>query len=475
MISSEITPFAKTGGLADVVETLSSALTGLGNEVFLIMPAYRRVLAGNASLRETAIKFSVPIAQRYETASVLTTRIGQYSSVYFVRSDKYFDREFLYGTAQADYPDNLERYTFFCRSALEILRRMPVAIIHCHDWQAALTAVFLKVQSGHYGELASAKTVFTIHNLAFQGIFWRPDWPILGLPEHLYTPQYLEFYSNFNLLKGALVFADKITTVSPTYASEIMTPEQGYGLDGVLRERKGDVAGILNGVDYNHWNPAVDPWIVEQYTEQDLTGKKRCKEALQRSLKLPVNERVPVIGMISRLTTQKGFDLVETIFDRLMERELQLVLLGSGEQHYQEFFNLAANRFSKQVAVRIGFDETLAHQIEAGADIFLMPSHYEPCGLNQMFSLKYGTIPIVRSVGGLRDTVVDYSPEKAAGTGFVFSAYEGDALLSAIDRALRTFSDKPAWSALEQRAMGMDFSWSRSAQQYSNLYRELFE
>jgi starch synthase len=472
VISSEINPFAKTGGLADVVGTLSIALERLGHEIWLIMPAYRSVLQGAFALTDTSMEVSVPISYRQETANILKTKMGGVT-VYLVCADRYFDRDFLYGTNEGDYSDNLTRFIFLTRSALEILRREPVDVIHCHDWQTALAPVFLKTQPFRYPEISSAKTVLTVHNLAFQGIFWRPDWHLLNLDEYLFNPAYLEFYQNFNLLKGGVTFADKITTVSPTYATEIMTVEQGFGLEGVLQNRAKDITGILNGVDYNQWNPALDPLIARQYSARDLEGKRLCKESLQRVMGLATKPDVPLFGIISRLTSQKGIDLIEKIFGEMMKRNVQFVLLGSGEPRHEEFFNNAADEFPGKVGVRLAFDELLAHRIEAGADIFLMPSLYEPCGLNQMFSLKYGTIPIVRAIGGLKDTVEDYNPKTSSGTGFVFKPYEPRELLKTIDRALQLFPDKESWAALQHRAMRKDFSWDRSARAYTNLYQQL--
>jgi starch synthase len=473
MISPEIAPFAKTGGLADVVETLSLALARRGHDLSLIMPAYRSVLEGEFALTESPLKLSASISNRQVEFSFLETPLGENTSVCFVRADQYYDREFLYGTAAGDYPDNAERYVFFSRAALEVLRHRPADIVHGHDWQAALSIVALKADRERYRELAAAKTVFTIHNLGFQGIFSAQDWPLLNLDRSLFTPQSLEFFGKINLLKGALVYADKITTVSPSYAEEIMTPEQGFGLDGVLQGRAQDVIGILNGVDYSRWDPTRDPFIAQRYGPKTLTGKRTCKEALQLYLGLPPDPRKPLLGLISRLTPQKGLDLIEALFDRLITRDIQLAVLGSGDPHYEEFLTEAAARFPGKMAARIGFDEALAHQIEAGADIFLMPSRYEPCGLNQMFSLKYGTIPIVRSVGGLKDTVEDYNGERGAGTGFVFHDYRPQALLEVIDRALQVFRDNRAWTTLRRRAMSMNFSWDRSAEAYSELYQAL--
>ncbi len=474
LIASEVTPFAKTGGLADVIGTLSMALAQLGNDICVIAPAYRSARQGDFALRELPRQLSVPVADRRVRATVMEGSISNRVPIYFIRADQYFDREFLYGTpAGGDYPDNAERFVFFSRAALEALRQQPVDIVHCHDWQAALAAVYLKTQASWYPEIASAKTVFTIHNLGFQGIFSPADWPLLDLDSAFFTPQSLEFYGHINFLKGALVFADKLTTVSPSYAREITTAEQGFGLEGVLRERAGDLVGILNGVDYQLWNPWTDPFLTDHYGENSLTLKVACKKKLRHGMNLPDRDGVPLIAMISRLTPQKGFDLIEAIFAAIMERGTQVVFLGSGETRYENFFRAAQERYPDQLAVRIGFDEPLAHQIEAGADIFLMPSLYEPCGLSQMFSLKYGTIPVVRAIGGLKDTVQPCNIEKHSGTGFVFEDYTPQALLETLDQCLTVYRDESAWTALQRRAMSMDFSWNHSAKKYADLYRQL--
>ncbi len=472
MIASEVAPFAKTGGLADVLGTLSLALERLGHEICVIAPAYRQTLRGEFGLCEQPEPLAVDFAGQRISVPVLESSLAKRVAVYLLRRDPYFDREFLYGAATGDYPDNSERFSFFSRAALELLRREPAAIIHCHDWQTALALVFLKAQPARYPELAGARTVFTIHNLGFQGIFPRPDWRWLELDGGYFTPRFLEFYGNINFLKGALICADKITTVSPSYAEEIMTAEQGFGLEGVLRERAADLVGILNGVDTQQWNPWTDPYLSDHYGENSLTSKSACKKHLRRALGLP-DETVPLFAMISRLTPQKGLDLIEEVFPALMERRVQLVALGNGAPRYEAFLRDAAARYPDQVAARIGFDEPLAHRIEAGADIFLMPSLYEPCGLNQMFSLKYGTIPIVRAVGGLKDTVQPYDPRSDTGTGFVFGPYTAAALLEAVDQSLAAFKNKTAWTALRRRAMAMDFSWDRSAKRYIDLYRQL--
>ncbi len=473
MIASEAVPFAKTGGLADVLGTLTIALERLGHKISLIVPAYRSVLRSEFHVSDRPHEFTVGVGNRQETASVLRSTIGKAVTVFLIRADQYYDRQHLYGSPAGDYPDNAERFTFFCRAALEVLRVDPVDIVHAHDWQAALAIVFLKTQADRYPEIAAARTLLTVHNLGFQGLFGPSEWQLLNLAPGYFTPQYLEFYGKINFLKGGLIFADKLTTVSPSYAQEIMTPEQGFGLEGVVRQRANDLIGILNGVDYDQWNPWTDPYLEQHRGENNLTVKRNCKKHMRQMLGLPEVTDTPVLAMISRLTPQKGFDLVETIFDRLMERDLQFALLGSGDIRYADFFRGAATRYPQRAAVRIGFDELLAHRIEAGADLFLMPSLYEPCGLNQMYSLKYGTIPIVRAVGGLKDTVQDYDRATESGTGFVFEAYDADAMLDAIDRGLAAYRNKTAWAEIQRRAMAMDFSWDRSAQEYSSLYQQL--
>jgi starch synthase len=471
MASPEIIPFAKTGGLADVVGSLPLALEKLGLKVSLVMPAYRSVLNGRFPLEETGIRFSVPISNRKPKAVVLKTKVGQNISVYLIRADRYFDRDHLYGTPEGDYPDNAERFTFFSRALLEVLRGDPPQILHCHDWQSALAICFLKAQPHFYPELSTTKTVITIHNLGYQGLFWHPDWHLLNLDQSLFSPRFLEFYGKINFLKGGIVFADVITTVSPTYAKEIQTPDQGFGLDGVFRERAADVIGILNGADYQIWNPETDPFISKKYGVEAPSGKWICKADLQRRFGLPEKPEVPLIGMITRLAAQKGFDLLEPALDALFGRELQLVLLGTGDRKYQELFSQVPARFPGKAGVRITFDDVLAHQIEAGADLFLMPSLYEPSGLNQIYSLKYGTIPIVRATGGLMDSVQEFNPKAGRGNGFVFVPYQVPAFLEAVDRALILFRRKPEWKTLMKNAMAADFSWDRSARSYLDLYQ----
>jgi len=470
MASPEIVPFAKTGGLADMVASLAGALAKLGHDVSLIMPAYRTVLERASGLQDTGLHLNIPLNGVREQAGVLTTKLGPDVPVYFIRGERYFDRAGLYGTAAGDYPDNARRFAFFARGVLELLRHLGAPhVLHAHDWQAALAIAFLKAQPERYPGLSTARTAFTVHNLGYQGAFPPDEWRLLNLDGTLFTPRHFEFYGKINFLKAGLVFADTITTVSPTYAGEIQTPEYGFGLEGVLQERRSRLVGILNGADYDIWNPQTDRWISHNYGPADLSGKRACKADLQNAFGLEVNSEVPLVGMVSRLAAQKGFDLIEEAIEEIMQRDLQFVLIGSGDHHYQEFFGNVASRYSGKMSVKIAFEEKLAHQLEAGADMFLMPSQYEPSGLNQLYSLKYGTIPIVRATGGLKDSVREF--DGSSGTGFIFEDYEVSALLAAIDRALTAYPRKDQWRRVMENGMAADFSWTHSAEKYLRVFR----
>lgn len=474
MVSSEIFPLAKTGGLADVVGALSQTLFRIGAEVSLVMPAYQPILEGKLQLEETGIKVEVNLAQRASRGRILRSWLAKKLPLYLISADSYFLREGLYGTARGDYPDNAERFTFFSKATLELARKTaPWDVIHCHDWQTALIPVFKKLHSDLWPEIHSSRTLLTIHNLAFQGNFPASIWELLNLDKEYFTPQYLEFYGGVNFLKGGILFADALTTVSKKYADEIKTPEYGCGLEGVIGDREKDLYGILNGVDYEEWNPKTDPHLIKNYRLEDLRGKRSCKKELQEICGLPSNASVPLIGIVSRLTDQKGLDIVADAIEDLMHLDLQLVFLGSGEQQYQQILTGLCARHPEKVGVRIGFDNALAHKIEAGADMFLMPSKYEPCGLNQIYSLKYGTIPIVRATGGLDDTIEDYNPLTGTGNGFKFSAYSGSTLLEAVKRGTAVYFHKKAWRRLMANAMSYDFSWEKSAAEYLTLYRKL--
>ena len=475
LAASEIAPFAKTGGLGDVLGSLPDALQSMGVRVSLIMPAYRPVLKKEKAI-DTGIRFSIPISRWKVEAKLLKTQTQSGIPLYLVSADRYFDRDELYGTPESDYTDNAERFIFFSRAVLEVLRLDPPHILHAHDWQTALSLVFLRAQSYLYPEIASTRTIFTIHNLGYQGIFWGQDWHLLNLDNIFFTPRYLEFYNKINFLKGGVIFADAVTTVSPTYAEEIKTKEYGFGLEGVFQERSANLTGILNGADYAVWNPETDAYIKKKYNADNLSGKKVCKSYLQQIFHLPENPGIPVIGIVSRLVAQKGFDLLEEACHTLVERNLQLILVGSGDNHYQDFFSSMAQEYPGKVSIKIAFDEALAHQVIAGADLFLMPSRYEPSGLTQIYSLRYGTVPVVRATGGLKDTIKEFEVDTEKGNGFVFDRYQTEEMVAAIDRALDCFlQHKKQWNIIMKNGMAEDFSWNRSARAYCDLYRKVTE
>ncbi|MBI4380445.1 MAG: glycogen synthase GlgA [candidate division NC10 bacterium] len=472
--ASEAAPFARTGGLGDVAGALPQALSRLVHDIRLIMPLYRAVDVKRHRLGEVARGLEVPAAVGSQKVDVLEGRLSSGAPVYFVRHDRSFDRDGLYQAPSGDdYPDNAERYALFCRATLEACRALGFQpdVVHVHDWQTALIPVYLKTLLRGDPFLEGIATVFTIHNLGYQGLFGPEILPRLGLHRELFTPAGIEFYGQVNLLKGGLLFADLLTTVSPRYSREIRTPELGHGLDGVLRQRSGDLFGILNGIDPEEWNPAIDRHIAARYTAADLSGKAVCKKDLQRRFRLPERAEVPVLGVVSRLAGQKGLDLLRDIMVDVMSLNLQLVLLGSGEKALEAAFLQAATQHPSKLGVTIGFDIPLSHQIEAGADLFLMPSRYEPCGLNQMYSLAYGTIPVVRATGGLDDTIVTFDPATGRGNGFKFDEATAAALLQSIMQALALFSQKARWGRVVANAMAGNFTWDRSAREYEQLYR----
>jgi len=468
--ASECVPYSKTGGLADVIGSLPRALAALGHQVSVFVPRYRQTKLTDGATVVRSI--TVPFDDKYRFASVITG--GSHGGVrtYFVEYPEFFDRDGIYGTMAGDYPDNAERFALFCRCVLEATKVLGVPhVFHCHDWQAALIPVMLRTIYAEDPAFREAATVFTIHNMGYQGIFPPDTLPLLMLPWDLFTISRMEFFGQVNFLKGALVTADFITTVSRKYSQEIQTAEYGFGLDGVLRDRSSTVTGILNGVDYEEWSPETDKFIAAHYSPADLSGKAECKQELFKALGFQgVDPKLPVLGIVSRFATQKGFDLIAQIMDRLAREEMVIVALGTGEPVYEEMFVRLSRKFPGKIAGRIAYDNTLAHLIEAGSDMFLMPSRYEPCGLNQIYSLKYGTAPIVRATGGLDDTVENWNARTGKGTGFKFTDYSGEALLTAIRKALQAFRDQTSWQALMRNGMGMDFSWNVSAREYGKVY-----
>ena len=471
--ASECVPFSKTGGLADVVGALPRALAALGHELTVYLPRYRQTRLTNP--RTVIASITVPFDDQYRFASVVDG--GRHSGVqfYFIDYPPFFERDALYGTAQGDYPDNAERFALFCRAVLEGAKTIgPPDVFHCHDWQSALVPVLLRTLYSSDPLLKKVPCVFTIHNMGYQGLFPPDTLPLLQLPWDLFTISKLEYFGKVNLLKGALVFADHITTVSRRYSQEIQTTEYGFGLDGVLRGRSNTVTGILNGVDYSEWSPESDRYIAQRYSADELSGKAVCRRDLLQQFGVRDTEtKLPVIGIISRFAAQKGFDLLAQIADRLAREEMMIVALGSGDKDYEDLFRRLAQQYPQKFAVKIAYDNALAHKIEAGADMFLMPSRYEPSGLNQLYSLKYGTVPIVRATGGLDDTIEPWDARSGRGTGFKFLDYSGEALLACVRQAVEAFRDQSGWQRLMRNGMNKDFSWNRSAKEYVRVYERV--
>ncbi|MFA4989633.1 MAG: glycogen synthase GlgA [Candidatus Omnitrophota bacterium] len=450
--SSEVVPFAKTGGLADVAGALPLALEKEGQEVSIIMPRYKAVDTARFRLKKL-------------NSGVLAGLAGKNIRVYFIENEGYFNRDGLYGDKNGDYPDNLDRFSFYCRKSLDLLQEIDFKpdIIHCHDWQSSLIPVFLKTIYSRNPFYKNIRTVLTIHNIGYQGLFPGEEFPQLGLDESLFNMEGLEFYGKINILKGGLLFADILNTVSPTYAREIQTKEFGFGLEGVLQKRKDSLFGILNGLDYAIWNPQNDKFLARNFSITDLAGKAQDKQDLQTLCKLPLKKDVPLIGIVSRLAGQKGLDILVEGIDEISQLDIQLVILGAGDLKYHQILQETAAKYPKTISLNLKFDDPLAHKIYAGSDIFLMPSRYEPCGLGQLISLRYGTIPLVFKTGGLADTVNSEN-------GFVFARYSARDLVKTVKKALCAFKAKTKWAALVKNALKSNFSWDVSASKYLELY-----
>jgi starch synthase len=455
-VASEGLPFSKTGGLADVVEALPKALVASGHEVAVVLPRYRGTRANATVVRGLA----VPGGSSARLVTIVEGGLQHGVRYFFVDDPEYFDREQLYGTAGGDYPDNAERFAEFSRACIELARSIWVPeVIHCHDWQSALVPVLLRTVYAADPVVRDLPVVFTIHNMGYQGLFPKEILAKTGLPDLLFRTDALEYYGQVNYLKGGLLFSDYLTTVSRKYAEEIRTAEYGCGLEGVVQGRAGRLKGILNGVDYAVWSPEDDALIAARYSASEMAGKRTCKKDLLAQFELPEeNLSRPLAGIVSRFADQKGFDLLAEVAGDLLGEDLAIVALGTGEAKYERMFRDLAQRFPARLAVKIAYDNTLAHKIEAGADLFLMPSRYEPCGLNQIYSLRYGTVPVVRATGGLDDTIEPFDPASGSGTGFKFEQYTGGALLSAV--------------RLQINGMAKDFSWQASAAEYARLYEE---
>lgn len=472
-VASEGVPFSKTGGLADVVGALPQALAGLGHHVSVYLPRYRQTKLSDSATVVRSI--TVPFDDEYRFPSVVSGGSHNGVGFYFVEYPQYFDREALYGTTGGDYPDNAERFALFCRSVLEASKIIGAPqIFHCHDWQSALIPVLLRTIYAEDPAFKDVGSVFTIHNMGYQGLFPPDTLPLLMLPWDLFTMSKMEFFGQVNFLKGALTYSDYVTTVSRKYSQEIQTAEYGFGLEGVLRDRAATVTGILNGVDYNEWSPQNDKFIVAHYSPQDLSGKAKDKQDLLAAFGVKnADAKLPVIGIVSRFAAQKGFDLISQVADRLAREEMIIVALGAGDKPYEEMFQRLNKQFPNKIAVKVAYDNALAHKIEAGADMFLMPSRYEPCGLNQIYSLKYGTVPIVRATGGLDDTIEPWDARSGKGTGFKFTEYNGESLLLTIKQALIAYRDQTSWQVLMRNGMNRDFSWNASAREYGKIYERV--
>ncbi|MDD5136295.1 MAG: glycogen/starch synthase [Candidatus Omnitrophica bacterium] len=452
LAASEVAPFAKTGGLGDVAGSLPIALEELGVDVRVVMPKYGCVkVKGDKAV------------------------IGKDVKVYFIENEDYYARKELYGDKFGDYHDNLERFAFFSKGVLERCKKegFQPDIIHCNDWQTALIPVYLNTLYKYDQFFSKTKVLFTIHNLAYQGLFSRDEYPKIGLDWVLFNIECFEFYGKVNLMKAGLMYADAVTTVSPTHAKEILTREFGCGLEGVLKNKEHVLSGILNGIDYKVWNPETDTKIPREYSVSTLDDKYVNKEMLQKELGLKIDREIPMIGMISRLADQKGLDLLAKIVEELLSLKVQFVLLGTGDNKYHILFEKMANMHSKNTSVNLRFDATLAQKIYAASDLFLIPSRYEPCGLAQMISFRYGTIPVVRETGGLKDSVKEFNPKAGEGNGFTFSEYRADHLFAAIKRALAFYKNKTVWPGLVKSVMALDFSWKRSAAEYLKLYQRI--
>jgi starch synthase len=471
--ASECVPFSKTGGLADVVGALPKALAELGHSVSVYLPKYKQTKIVNPKTLLSSV--TIPFDDKYRFCSILDG--GKHAGVqfYFIDYPPFFNRDSLYGTPAGDYPDNAERFALYSRAVLEGSKILGAPdVFHCHDWQSALVPVLLRSSYVEDPVFRSVSTVFTIHNIGYQGIFPADTLPLLMLSWDLFTIDKMEFWGKANFLKGGIVFSNYVTTVSKKYSQEIQTPEFGFGLDGVLRERSATVTGILNGVDYSEWSPEKDRFIAQPYSPQNLEGKQICKRDLLKQFGIaPGNLDLPVIGIISRFAGQKGFDLIAEIANELARLPVIVTALGSGDKPYEELFRKLNKQLPEKFAVKIAYDNALAHKVEAGADMFLMPSRYEPCGLNQMYSLKYGTVPIVRATGGLDDTIESWDAAKGRGTGFKFTPYSGAALLETIIEALQAFRNRVAWTKLMLNGMNRDFSWNASAREYVKVYERL--
>jgi starch synthase len=470
-VASEVAPFAKTGGLADVTGSLPKELKRMGHDVRIILPYYSNIATDGFAVSDTGRSVEVQVGGRTEVGHLWQAMLDGIP-VYLLKHDGYFRRKYLYGTPKGDYPDNAKRFAFFSKSVLALLADWDFGpeVLHCHDWQSALVPILMKHEYNRNPLFKNIAVVFTIHNLAYQGLFPPKALDDMGLDHSYFSIDRLEYYGKVNLMKGAILSADLVNTVSETYRGEILTADQGCGLEGVLTVRGEDLSGILNGLDYGEWDPAADRQIFCNFSATDPAGKGLNKAQLQSLLGFPQSDGIPLIGMISRLSAQKGFDLIAELLPNLLKRNIQLVVLGDGEEKYVRLIKEAAGPTAGNISFHFGFDLALARRIYAGCDMFLMPSRYEPCGLGQLIALRYGAVPVVRKTGGLADTVFDPA-DSTEPTGFSFSAYDSGELRQTLMRAIAAWQDKERWQSIMQRGMSRDFSWQASAKRYVELYR----
>lgn len=474
LVSSEVAPFSKTGGLADVSGSLPIALKHLGCDIKVATPLYKVVRESGCILEKVLKGLKVKVGKRVVKGDISVAVLNGEVDTYVIEQDQYYNRDYLYGTPAGDYSDNAARFIFLSLMVIKLCEEIGFQpdVIHCNDWQTGLVPAYLRTAYRDNPFYAHTAVLFTIHNLAYQGNFPKEKLALTRLPPEVFTPKGIEFWGKLSFLKAGIVYSEVINTVSQAYSREIQTPEYGCGMEGILAYRKNDLFGIINGVDYEVWNPETDTFIVVNYNKDELSGKSKCKADLISQLGLPKSlKNLPLLGMISRLAVQKGFDLVAEIMEDLMSLNVGFILLGTGEQKYHDLFEAIARKYPKKAGIRLCYDNALAHKIEAGCDMFLMPSKYEPCGLNQIYSLKYGTIPVVRATGGLDDTIKDYNPHTKEGNGFTFDNYTAHEFLDTIKEALEVYENKDAWLRLVKKGMALDFSWENSARQYIELYQ----
>ena len=475
-LSPEVFPFARAGGLGDLSYYLPLALADRGHKIRTITPKYRWTEAAGYKLTQVGRSIKVPMSWREKTAQIYSTKVEGDIEVIFIGCDDLYNRDGLYGNEFGDYEDNAERFIFFSRAVMECIKAFDITpdVIHCHDWPTGLVPAYVRTLYRNLPNLKNTGTVFTFHNLGSQGIFWHYDYAMTGLDWELFNPEGIEFHRQMNMTKAGLVFADLITTVSDKFSQEALTPEYGFGLEGVLNARKSKTYSVLNGVDYNVWDPSRDPELIAQYSIDNLVGKAECRADLARTFDLD-HDDLPIVAIVSRFLDRKGFDLISHGLENLLKLPLKLVFMGTGEDKYQVLLTEMAAAHPKRIGLRVAYHKVLAHRIMAGADIFLMPSRYEPCGLEQLYALKYGTIPVVRATGGLDDTVVDIQKYPETGTGFKFHDYSAEAMMEAMEAAVQHFEDKTSWESLMKRGMALEFSWEKAAAQYEDIYKKAIE